>query len=138
MAKKLFPVMLAMFLLPSCSQPPPSETESSRQPTLARLQLQAEQGESAAQIQLGLTYLNGEGVPQDYAESVRWFRAAAEQGDQRAQVNLGYMYRDGLGIPQDPAEAVRWYRIRVTHSCSATASKSGMLHWSVCPTRSQR
>ena len=41
-------------------------------------------------------YYNGEGVPQDYAESVKWYRLGAEQGDADAQNNLGFMYERGL------------------------------------------
>ena len=37
-------------------------------------------------------YAHGEGVPEDDAEAVRWFRLAADQGDARAQGNLGAMY----------------------------------------------
>ena len=55
------------------------------------LRARAEQGDADAQANLGLMYYNGEGVPQDYAEAVRWFRLAAEQGDADAQYNLGVM-----------------------------------------------
>ena len=47
-------------------------------------------------------YANGEGVPEDHAEAVRWFRLAAEQGDAEAQYNLGLMYaksRRGVAEP---------------------------------------
>ena len=37
----------------------------------------------------------GQGVPVDYAESVKWFRKAAEQGNADAQSILGGMYRLG-------------------------------------------
>jgi TPR repeat protein len=40
----------------------------------------AEQGDAFAQFSLGIMYDNGEGVPQDYAEAVKWYRLAAEQG----------------------------------------------------------
>ena len=63
-----------------------------------------------AQFNLGLMYHNGQGVPQDYREAVRWYRMAADQGDADAQFNLGVMYDNGRGVPQDYAEAVRWYR----------------------------
>jgi hypothetical protein len=55
-------------------------------------------------------HLGGPGVPQDYAEAVRWCRKAAEQGHPGAQFQLGVMYEMGLGVTQDWAEAVRWYR----------------------------
>ncbi len=51
------------------------------------------------------------GVPQDFAESFRWYRLAADQGDAEAQFNLGVIYATGRGAPQDDAEAFRWYRL---------------------------
>jgi TPR repeat protein len=33
-------------------------------------------------------YANGQGVPQDYGEAIRWYRKAAEQGFADAQFNL--------------------------------------------------
>ena len=40
----------------------------------------AEQGNARAQFNLGLMYANGRGVPQDYAQAVKWYRLAADQG----------------------------------------------------------
>jgi S1-C subfamily serine protease len=57
-----------------------------------------------------LRYINGEGVPQDDAEAVKWYRKAADQGDAVAQNNLGACYDNGQGVPQDHAAAVRWFR----------------------------
>ena len=45
----------------------------------------ADQGHAYAQYYLGLMYANGEGVPEDDAEAVRWFRLAADQGHADAQ-----------------------------------------------------
>lgn len=56
-------------------------------------------------------YNLGLGVPQDYAEAVRWYRLAAEQGNSVAQRNLGAMYRNGHGVPQDYTSAHLWYNI---------------------------
>ena len=56
-------------------------------------------------------YGTGEGVPQDEAEAVRWFRLAAEQGNADVQYNLGTIYGAGRGVPQDDAEAARWLRL---------------------------
>ena len=69
-------------------------------------------------------YDNGEGVPQDDAEAVRWYRLAADQGDARAQVILGGMYDNGRGVPQDDAEAVAWTR-KAAEPGRATASACG-------------
>ena len=40
----------------------------------------AEAGHSEAQDYLGWCYNNGQGVPQDYVEAVKWFRKAADEG----------------------------------------------------------
>ena len=64
-----------------------------------------------AQTELGELYDQGKGVPQDYAEAVKWYRMAAEQGYSVAQYNLGLMYANGRGVPQDLTESVRRFRI---------------------------
>ena len=62
------------------------------------------------QRNLGLMSYYGKGVPQNYAEALKWWRKAAEQGDTKAQYNLGLMYEEGKGVVRDYAEAVKWYR----------------------------
>ena len=69
-----------------------------------------EPADVTGQFSLGVMYLNGEGVPQDYSKAVQWFRKAADQGDAGAQTNLGVMYNQGKGVPQDYAQAMQWYR----------------------------
>jgi TPR repeat protein len=71
----------------------------------------AEQGDATAQNNLGVMYENGDGVPQDDAEAVNWFRLAAEQGLADAQSNLGIMYEYGKGVLQDNVMAHMWYNI---------------------------
>ena len=43
----------------------------------------------------------GNGVPQDYTKTSKWYRLAAEQGNARAQFNLGVMYAFGEGVAQN-------------------------------------
>ena len=70
----------------------------------------AEEGDAAAQCNLGDGYYYGKGVTQDYAQALKWFRKAADQGDADAQYSLGFMYHHAKGVTQDYAEAVKWYR----------------------------
>ena len=74
------------------------------------LRERAEQGDAAAQAELGRRYYAGEGVPQDDAEAVGWTRLAAEQGHAPAQYSLGLLYFRGRGVTGDDAAAARWYR----------------------------
>jgi hypothetical protein len=88
----------------------------------------AEQGFAQAQINLGLMYTKGEGVPEDDAEAVRWYRLAAEQGFAQAQINLGYQYSNGMGVPEDDAEAVRWYRLAAEQGDALAQSNLGYMY----------
>lgn len=76
-----------------------SVTPASTQQDYEATRHAAEQGDAAAQYNLGGMYANGWGVPQDYAEAVRWYRLAAEQGYAFAQYNLGHIYSTGEGVP---------------------------------------
>ena len=64
----------------------------------------AAKGEAWAQYRLGDSYRNGEGVPKNDAEAVKWYRLAAAQGNALAQLVLGAMYESGQGVLQDYAE----------------------------------
>ncbi len=56
-------------------------------------------------------YAEGDGVPQDDKEALRWFRLAAAQGNAMAQNSLGLTYERGQGVPKDYQKALRWYRL---------------------------
>ena len=71
----------------------------------------ADQGDAFAQYNLGQMYRRGDGVLQDDAEAVRWYRLAADQGDADAHNNLGYMYQNGQGVLEDNVMAHMWYNI---------------------------
>jgi TPR repeat protein len=70
---------------------------------------------------LGWVYDIGQGVPQDYAEAVKWFRLAAEQGEANAQLGLGVMYGLGKGVPQDYTEGVKWLNLAASRASGANA-----------------
>ena len=72
-------------------EPQLSQTEEQ---DLETLRSAAEQGDAEAQFNLGLMYEQGQGIPQDYAEALRWYRLAAGQGYAAAQSVLGTMYHD--------------------------------------------
>jgi hypothetical protein len=61
----------------------------------------AEQGDIAAQLELGAEYSTGEHVTLDFFEASRLFRLAADQGNETAQFFLGTMYLGGKGVPLD-------------------------------------
>lgn len=100
-------IMLLLFALaiPDITAKARAESES-----MAELREYAEQGDIEAQFDLGVMYVEGRDVPQDYQEALRWFRRAAEQGAEGAQYNLGVMHENGYGLPRDDEEAAHWRR----------------------------
>jgi len=71
-------------------------------------------GDADAQFNLGQMYRKGEGgVPQDYQEAVKWFKAAAEHGYAGGgiQTVLATMYHEGKGVPKDNVTAYMWLNL---------------------------
>ena len=60
-------------------------------------------------------YYEGNGLPQDNKEAVKWFRLAAEQGNAAAQFYLGVMYGNGTGVVQDFIYAHMWWNIAASN-----------------------
>lgn len=82
-------------------------------------------GNAKAQNNLGVLYLNGEGVLEDYVEAVKWFKLAAAQGNVNGQENLAEMYFLGYGTNQNSApdyvRAHMWFNLA---SAAATEKSS--------------
>src|SRR3990172_4103078 len=89
----------------------------------------AEQGDGEAQHALGVLYLNGQGVAQDYAEAAKWFRKAAEQGYTGSMNNLGVMYKNGQGMPRDYAEAAKLFKRGAGQGHPEAAFNLGVLYY---------
>ena len=83
----------------------------------------AEKGDPIAQTNFGNMYADGIGVPQNYAEAIRWFRKAAAQGHARAKEMLeslgvglfpqSFAIGDPLGGEQQAASAASTQRSAV-------------------------
>ncbi len=90
------------------------------------VRLAAAQGQAVGQTNLGVMYMNGQGVAKDDAEAARLYRLAAAQGNAAGQNNLGWMFGNGLGVAKDDAEAVQIF-CAIVPPCSS----SGGGAWSV-------
>ena len=89
----------------------------------AWVRIAADKGVAQAQAGLGVMYLNGRGVPQDYAEAAKWLRRAADHGEVSAQSSMGTMYKLGWGVAQDDNEALKWFQ-RAGEQGEATAQNA--------------
>ncbi|MFO7660244.1 MAG: tetratricopeptide repeat protein, partial [Candidatus Cloacimonadaceae bacterium] len=63
------------------------------------------------QTALGICYMKGEGVEQDYKRAYSLFQEAAKQKYPEAQFQLGVMYYGGEGVQANNKEAVKWFRM---------------------------
>ncbi len=77
----------------------------------------AADGNAYWQAELGVLYLEGKGVEQNYELAENCFRKAASSpdGDALAEYQLGKMHSEGLGIPKDLAKAASWYKKAADH-----------------------
>jgi len=70
----------------------------------------AELGHAMSQLEMGVRYANGLGVPQNGAKAVEWYLKAAEQGQDLAYFFLGSLYQYGIqGVEIDYKESSKWY-----------------------------
>ncbi len=86
------------------------EEDADHQTPLPLVRLRAEQGDAAAQNELGGRYLQADGVPENTEEGLQWLRKAAAQGSTSAMFNLGFVFYYGKGVAKDHEEGMKWFR----------------------------
>jgi len=85
-------------------------------------------GNHRAQLRLGEMYEFGQGVKQDYAKAVMWYRAAANLWDAEAQFKLGTMYAQGRGVQKNQAESISWFRKAAGQGHVKSQTKLGLIY----------
>jgi localization factor PodJL len=95
------PVRAAKLLLP-----PPASAHAT---DFAGVYAAALAGNPRAQLQIGLTYLQGHGVTEDDARAAHWLEASAMSGNAVAQYWLATLFEHGKGETANPNQAMRWY-----------------------------
>lgn len=70
----------------------------------------ADKGDVNAEYNLGLLYLDGQGVKRNLAMALALLTRAANGNDPRAQFRLGLIFHDGQGVAADPARAAQLFR----------------------------
>ena len=96
-------------------KPPANAPEESKsRPTFihsfSETKLLADNGDARAQFDLALMYHLGEGVSQNNAESVKYWRLLAMRGHPVSQYNLGASYLRGIGVQMNYLKAFNWFR----------------------------
>jgi len=70
----------------------------------------ADGGIAVAQVRMGNRCADGDGVPQDFFESAKWFKLAADQNDCDGFFGLGVLYKKGLGVQQSRDTSVAMFK----------------------------
>ena len=97
------------------------------------LEKKAKQGDAVAQYEVGICYLEGKGVAQDYKKATKWLKKSMDQGNEdarakfyscyskdlevlayyfddiEAQYGLGLAYLNGTGVAVDKEAAAEWF-----------------------------
>jgi uncharacterized protein len=76
----------------------------------------AERWDPRAQTYIGVMYLRGKGVPQNFLVAAYWLHLGAGAGYPEAQYFLGLMYDKGQGVVQDFVLAHAWLNLAVAHA----------------------
>ena len=89
----------------------------------------AEEGNSQAQITLGLMYDYGHGVEKSPAESIKWYLMAAEQGVPLVQHDIGVKYFQGQGVEQNYIEAAKWWEMSANAGIADSQFNLGLMYY---------
>ena len=87
----------------------------------------AEKRDARAQTYLGVMYLRGQGVPQNFAVAAYWLQLASSAGVPTAQYFFGLMHDKGQGVPQDFVLAQAWLNLAVAHAESSQRSRWALI-----------
>ena len=60
-------------------------------------------------IMMGDAYANGDGVPQDGEEAIRWYKKAVKKGMAFGNECIGLLYFDGKGVDTDYKKAFKYF-----------------------------
>lgn len=90
----------------------------------------ADRGDAASALYLGVLYDTGFGVPQDYRQALAWYEVAAANGSQTAMFNAAVMYDAGRGTATDPQAARAWYERAAAQGYGRAEYNLGLIYQS--------
>lgn len=76
---------------------------------------------------IGMMYLRGEGVEQNFSTALTWFKRGLANGDALCQHQMGLAYLHGYGVPQDAFKASSFFKAASEQDFPASATRLGAL-----------
>ena len=89
----------------------------------------AYEGDVDAQYDLGIMFIVGEAVVQDYERAAYWISKAADKDHSGAQWALGLMYEHGEGVEQNYERAVYWYTKSAEQGDARAQNELGLMYY---------
>jgi len=83
----------------------------------------------------GLSFANGEGIVQDYAQAAQCYTEAALLDHSLAQLNLAALYERGHGVARDETKALMWLTKAANLGNAAAQYRLGVQEHLACRTR---
>lgn len=77
---------------------------------------------------LGVMYVNGKKVKQDYSKAVEYFSKACEHNNSKGCYNLGIMYHSGKGVSKDYFKAASFYKKSCLNGDARGCSHLGFMY----------
>jgi TPR repeat protein len=88
----------------------------------------ADHGDLEALHHLGGMFYEGEGVPLDHGEALKWFISAADKGYVYSQITAGNMFYFGKGTEVDYEDALKWYLRAAEQGNASAQNKVGVIY----------
>ena len=88
----------------------------------------AASGDPRGENGLGVLYVRGQGLEQDFGRALELFRSAADKGLRAARKNLGEMYAEGVGVTRDDAAALHWFGLAAAQGDADAQFSLGLMH----------
>jgi TPR repeat protein len=104
-------ISLSAWRFAKTPQKPPAAQASIASSQIEKLRTAAEKGDAAAQYDLAMRYLKGDGVGSSESDAAAWLLKSSHLGNSSAQLQLGVAYEMGRGVGQDYVKAYACYVI---------------------------
>lgn len=99
--------------------------------SIAAITRRADNGDIAAQLRLGYSYLYGQdGLTIDYEKSFYYYELAAKQNDMIGLNNLASLYYNGIGVKRSPHKAIELFDKSAKLGNSDAATNLGFMYLS--------
>ncbi len=96
--------------------------------SLRILQPMANMGNAVAQFNIGVMYLNGEGVERSVSEGISWYKKSAVLGNVSAQFRLGRIYQEGKIVRNNNIEAAKWWKMAAANGHAEAQTLLGFMY----------